>query len=141
MLEIFALSAYDAGRMIGVAVLAVLLVALVRRGLRKGAVTDWIAAAVVAVLLAGALLRAGGDDAWASGEGAQLRAGFIAGCEHSAASIVDCGCVFTELTSAPPYDTPAGFATLEDPIRQAQQTGDLSLIPQPYIAAANTCRR
>jgi hypothetical protein len=141
MLEILALSAFDAGRMAGGAILAILLVALVRRAARKRAVTDWIAAAAVAVLLAGALLRAGGDDAWASGEGAQLRAGFIAGCESSAGSIVDCGCVFTELTSAAPYDTPAGFATLHGPVSQAQQTGDLSLIPQPYIAAANACRR
>jgi hypothetical protein len=141
MLETLAISAYGAGRMTAVAVLAVLLFALVRRGLRRGAFTDWIAAAVVAVLLAGAVLRAGGDDAWASGEGAQLRAGFIAGCESSAASIMDCGCVFTELTSAPPYDTPAGFATLQGPVRQAQQTGDLSVIPERYIAAMNACRR
>jgi hypothetical protein len=141
MLEILAVSAYGAGNIIAFTVLAVLLVALVRRGLRKGAVSDWIAAAVVAALLVGGVLRAGGDDAWASGEGAQLRAGFIAGCENSAGSLVDCGCVFTELSSAPPYDTPAGFATLADPVRQAAQTGDLSLIPQPYIAAATACRR
>jgi hypothetical protein len=141
LLEILAISAYGVGRMTAVAVLAVLLIARVRRGLRRGAFTDWLAAAVVAVLLAGAVLRAGGDDAWASGEGAQLRAGFIAGCENSAASIVDCGCVFAELTSAAPYDTPAGFATLVGPVRQAQQTGDPSVIPQPYIAAANACRR
>jgi hypothetical protein len=139
--DVLAMSAYSAGRMAAVAVLAVLLIALVRRALRRGAFTDWIAAAVVAVLLAGALLRAGGDDAWASGKGEQMRAGFLAGCENSAASVVDCGCVFAELTSAPPYDTPAGFATLEGPVRQAQQTGDPSFIPQRYIAAANACRR
>jgi hypothetical protein len=84
MFGILAISAYGVGRLTAVAVLAVLLIALVRRGLRRGAFTDWIAAVAVALLLAGAVLRAGGDDAWASGEGAQMRAGFIAGCESSA---------------------------------------------------------
>ena len=68
-----------------------------------------------------------------------MKPGFLAGCESSAGGAVDCDCVFAELTSEAPYDTPEGFATLQDTVRRANETGDVSQIPAAYVSAVQRC--
>jgi hypothetical protein len=142
-----ALSAFAAGQMLGKLTLAVLFVLLVlrafdvlprRKPVRNGRATDLAVAALLGVLLAGSLLT-GRADAWDGTQARELRAGFLAGCETSAGGAIDCECVFAELTSAPPYDTPAGFATLQAPVARAVQTGDNGEIPAAYISAVQRC--
>jgi hypothetical protein len=142
-----ALSAYAAGRTAGTLVLAALLVLLLLRALgalpRKQSARgsrggDIAVAALLGALLAGSLLT-GRADAWDGEVGERMRAEFVAGCESSAGSAIDCACVFAELTGAPPYDTPAGFATLEAPVSRAAKTGDMAHIPASYITAVQRC--
>jgi hypothetical protein len=142
-------TAYQAGRYIGMATVAAVLVLLIRRGIdqsrpSRSRATDAIAALVVGVLLIVGLIRLGGDgdrnDPWKSAEGAQMKAGFINGCESTAAALVDCGCAFDHLTSAPPYDTPPGLATLVGPVRVAQQSGNPGDIPTVLVSAMEACR-
>jgi hypothetical protein len=143
---LLAVSAYQLGRSIGTSLLVLLLVALVWRTLssrrsRRARVTDGVAAAVVAALLvAGATRPSPVDDlpdAWSSPAAAELRAGFIAGCEQTAPAQLDCGCVFSSLSSVPPYDTPRGFATLQDVLAGAER--DPAALPGPVVAAVRTC--
>ena len=142
-----ALSAYPAGRTAGTVVLAVLVILLVLRALgglprkqpaRGSRVTDLGVAALLGVLLAGSLLT-GRADAWEGEAGKQMRVDFVAGCESSAGGTIDCACVFAELTSAAPYDTPEGFATLNEPLTRAAQTGGVAHIPAAYITAVQRC--
>jgi hypothetical protein len=147
VLTILAVSAYDAGRYAAYAVLALLLVALVRR-IRSGRrsprsrLTDSIAACVVALLLGTGVVRAATDgDPWSSEEGVEMRAGFLAGCESSAGTAVDCGCTFDALVSAPAYDTPKEFAALGAVVERAIRENDVSVIPAEYLNAARSCAR
>jgi hypothetical protein len=142
-------SAYETGRFLGMATLAVLLVALIRRIANpakapRARKTDAIAALVVAALLIAGLARiAGGDDKsdpWKSGQGAEMKAGFIDGCNATSAAFVDCGCAFDHVTSAPPYDTPDGLAALAGPVRAAQQSGSPGDIPAVLLSAMQSCR-
>jgi hypothetical protein len=137
-----ALSAYADGRTAGTLVLAALLVLLLLRAFgglprkqpaRGSRVTDLAVAALLAVLLAGSLMS-GRADAWEGEAGKQMRVDFVAGCESSAGGALDCGCVFAELTSAPPYDTPEGFATL-----RTTPAGDVARIPAAYVTAVQRC--
>jgi len=143
----FALTAYEAGRSLGTIALAVLFVLLVLRAFdvlpRKkptphGKLTDLGVAAILGVLLTVTFFN-GRADAWDGDEGRQMKAGFIAGCESSAGSVLDCECVFAELTSEAPYDTPEGFAQLKEPVQQATESGDVSQIPAAYFSAVQDC--
>jgi hypothetical protein len=142
-------TAYQTGQYLGMATLAVVLVLLVRRGINhdrqsRSRGTDLIAALVVAALLIAGVVRLGGDgdrgDPWKAGEGAQMKAGFINGCESTSAGLVDCGCAFDHLTSAPPYDTPPGLATLAGPVQAAQQSRNPGDIPAVLLSAMEACR-
>jgi hypothetical protein len=144
-----ALSPYAAGRTAGTLVLVALVVLLLLRAFgglprkqpaRGSRVTDLGVAALLGVLLAGSLLT-GRADGWDGGEGKQMRADFVAGCESSAGGTIDCACVFAELTSTAPYDTPEGFATLDEPLARAAQTGDVARIPAAYMTAVQRCVR
>ena len=144
-----ALSAYAAGRTAGTLVLAALVVLLLLRAFaglgrkqaaRGSRVVDLGVAAILGVLLAGSLLT-GRADGWDGGEGKQMRADFVAGCESSAGGTIDCACVFAELTSVAPYDTPEGFAGLDEPLARAAQTGNAAQIPAAYITAVQRCVR
>ena len=146
-MHVFALTAWQAGNGVGTVALAVLFVLLVLRAFdvlpRKkptphGRLTDLGVAAVLGVLLTVAFFN-GRADAWDGDAGRQLKAGFIAGCESSAGTVLDCECVFAELTSESPYDTPAGFAQLQEPVRRASQSGDMSQIPAVYFSAVQSC--
>ncbi|MET0818787.1 MAG: hypothetical protein ABWZ67_14585 [Solirubrobacteraceae bacterium] len=143
----FALTAYEAGRSVGTIALAVLFVLLVLRAFdvlpRKkptphGKLTDLGVAAILGVLLIVTFFN-GRADAWDGDEGRQMKAGFIAGCQSSAGSVLDCECVFAELTSEAPYDTPEGFAQLKEPVQQATESGDVSQIPAAYFSAVQDC--
>ena len=142
-----ALTAYDAGRNVATIAVAVIFVLLLLRAFdvlprKKPApnakLTDLGVAAVLGVLLTVALFN-GRADAWDGDTGKQLKAGFIAGCESSAGTVLDCECVFAELTSEAPYDTPEGFAQLQEPVRRASQSGDMSQIPAVYFSAVQSC--
>ncbi len=141
-------SAYASGRLLGLVVLALLLVLLVRRIVLarrtpRSRLTDSIAACVVAALLVAGVMRAAGDEggSWSSAEGTEMRAGFIQGCESSAGGVVDCGCTFDALTSAPAYDTPKELASLAPVLRRAEAANDVGMIPQEYVTAARSCVR
>jgi hypothetical protein len=144
-----AATAYQTGQTAGMVTLAVLFLALMRRLVRpnrsaQARWTDGIAVLVVAGLLIGNTVRmSGGDDSgsdpWRSGQGAQMKAGFIDGCQATSATFVDCGCAFEHLTSSPPYDTPSGLATLVGPVRVAQQTGNPRDIPDVLVSAMQSC--
>jgi hypothetical protein len=142
-------SAYEAGQALAMVVLAALLVALVVRAVRRKArlgqlpVTDVIAAVIVTALLVASVARLGGGDQtdpWASQEGKELRAGFIAGCGDSSNGVVDCTCVFDEIRSEAPYDTPSEFASLAGPVMAAQQAQDLNAVPGIIIRSVQACR-
>jgi hypothetical protein len=142
-------TAYQTGQYLAMATMAVGLVLLIRRAINQNRPsrsrgTDVIAAVVVAVLLVGGLVRLGGEgdrnDPWKSGEGAQMKAGFINGCESTSAGVIDCGCTFDHLTSAPPYDTPPGLATLVGPVRAGQQSGNPANLPAVLLSAMDACR-
>jgi hypothetical protein len=142
-------TAYQTGQYLAMATMAVGLVLLIRRAVdqkrpSRSRATDVVAALVVGALLVGGIVRLGGDgdrnDPWKNGEGAQMKAGFINGCKSNSAGVIDCSCAFDHLTSAPPYDTPPGLATLVAPVRAAQQSGDPADIPAALISAMEACR-
>jgi hypothetical protein len=142
-------TAYQTGQYLGMAMLTVLLVLLIRRGINqsrpsRSRATDVIAALVVAALLIAGIVRLGGDgdrdDPWKTGEGAEMRAGFINGCESTSGGFIDCGCAFDHLTSAPPYDTPPGLAKLAGPVQAAQQSRNPGDIPAVLVSAMEACR-
>lgn len=170
MPSIIAISAYDTGSLFGLAALAALLVALVVRVWRAGPATsaapamgglapevtrpprggrrrsDVVALCVVAiwfVAATGYFVTKGGssDDPWASTQGASTRAGFLDGCQDSAGRLVDCGCVFDTLRSAPPFDTPDGFITMAPAFQRASASGDPKQLPAAYVTAVRSCRR
>jgi hypothetical protein len=165
-----AISAYDIGSFAGLATLAALLVALSVRVWRAAPAPsaapatgglaaevtrppaagrrrrDVIALCVVAVWFAAAAGYAatkGGpsDDPWASAQGVNTRAGFLDGCQDSAGRLVDCGCVFDTLRSAPPFDTPDGFIAMVPAVQRASASGDPKLLPAAYVTAVRSCRR
>jgi len=132
------------------ATLAALLVGLLRRCANptkppRARATDAVAALVVAVLLVANFVRPFGDDdrddPWKNGQGAQMRAGFIDGCNSSTGGLVDCGCAFDRLTATPPYDTPAGLVSLAGPVRAAQRSGDPRDVPAVLVTAMRSCAR
>lgn len=144
MLTILAVSAYDSGRYAAWVVMAILLVALVRRILSarrraRSRLTDSIAACVVAVLLISGVVRGSGDGpSWSSDEGAQLRAEFVDGCESTAGGAFDCGRAFDCLVSEPAYDTPK---ELEDALEPAVTANDPSALPADYLDALQSCAK
>ena len=82
----------------------------------------------------------GATGSWSSQQGAEIRAGFIAGCGHGLASKQRiCECLFDRVAASPPYNTPAGFEGLAPAMRRFEETRDVSLIPQPLLSAARTC--
>jgi hypothetical protein len=91
----------------------------------------------------GAIVGPGSAEAssWSSQQGIEARAGFIDGCNQSAGARLDCRCVFDRLIAVPTYSTPAGFATLDGPVEQFEQTGDRSYIPVAYVEAAAACEK
>ena len=142
-------TAYQTGQILGMAALAALLVALIRRWMNartesRARTTDAIAAVVVAALLIGGIVRlvagADRDDPWKTDQGVQLKAGFMAGCHDSANGLVDCGCAFKHITSVPPYDTPSGFASLSGPVDAAKASGDPRDLPAVLMSALSSCR-
>ena len=145
-----AATAYQTGQALGMVTLAVLFLALMSRLVRLNRSaharwTDGIALLVVAGLLIGNIVRmSGGNDSgsdpWTSGQGAQMKAGFLDGCQATSATFVDCGCAFEHMTSSPPYDTPSGLATLAGPVQVAQQTGNPRDIPDVLVSAMQACQ-
>jgi hypothetical protein len=69
-----------------------------------------------------------------------MKAGFIDGCQSSSGGLVDCACAFEHITSAPPYDTPPGFARLAGPVDAARKSGDPRDLPAVLITAMQSCR-
>src|SRR4051812_46406488 len=134
-------SAYQAGQYAATATLAVALVALIVRLLKRtastrGRRTDALAALVVAALLAGSVIGLSGEDApdtWETQQGVEMRAGFIAGCNNSSGAAVDCGCAFDHITSDSSFDTPEKFATLAGPVAAAQRSQDPADLPPALL--------
>ena len=131
-----AMTAYESGQVAARATMALLIVLLVRRFLRRLRASDAVAAIVLAVLLVGALVRAsggsdvdtaaagasGGSASWSSAYGTNMRAGFMDGCRENMSGEVDCRCLFSKLTSEPSYSTPPGLRC--DGERAAGHQGD-----------------
>ena len=143
-----ALSAYQVGRYLAMATLAVLLVALLVRLSRRapgtqGRRTDALAALVVAALLVGNVVGFGGEETpegWETQQGVELRAGFVSGCNDSSGATVDCGCAFEHIRSDSAYDTPEKFATLVGPVAAAQQSQNPADLPPVFMTAMQSCR-
>jgi hypothetical protein len=76
---------------------------------------------------------------WSSQQGAQTRAGFVAGCKGSGGTTTDCTCLFSRLISYQRYSTPAGFATLNAAAELYKQTGNRADIPAVYVQSAQSC--
>jgi hypothetical protein len=108
---------------------------------RRARTTDALAGLVAGLLLVAALVHfigaQTGSGPWDTPQGRGLHAAFLIGCDHGGA--LDCKCVFQRLTSGPPYDTPAGFATLQRPMATFVRTGDVSAVPQQFVAAVRAC--
>lgn len=133
--------AYHVGQVVGLVFVIILAIAVVRS--RHGTVLS-----VVAVVVAGAVLVVGIKDMlangstqpWSTREGVNVRAGFIGGCSHDEASrAATCECVFSHISSAPPYDTPRGFEGLAATILRFQRTGDVRVLPATVLSAAHSC--
>jgi hypothetical protein len=99
-----------------------------------------LATAFLASSISRGLLDGGPSSPWSTGEGANLRAGFIAGCSKGVSSRArTCQCVFARLSSAPPYDTPKGFALLNADLRSFEQTRDTSTLPAVLFSSVRSC--
>ncbi len=116
---------------------------------REGPEAKDLAIAAVAVVLAGAyivsgishgLLDSGKPSPWSTSEGANVRAGFIAGCGKGDPSRErTCECVFAKLSSTPPYDTPAGFEQLGATLAAVERTRDVSALPPALLSGIRSC--
>ncbi|HEX7291040.1 MAG TPA: hypothetical protein VF250_07940 [Conexibacter sp.] len=105
--------------------------------------SDAVAAAAFAVLCVGALWhfaddRPGGGGPWDTEEGRATQASFMQGCMQTADPRLEgyCRCVFDELTSAPPYDTPQRLAALDSIALRARVIEDY---PPRLVAVARAC--
>jgi hypothetical protein len=100
------------------------------------------AALVLAAMLVASAVRMTGTrhTPWDSGMGAQMKAGFIAGCSQTGKSTAHCGCLFSHLTARVPYNTPDGFEGLATNLGEFVRTGDVRVLPQGYVDAIMACR-
>jgi hypothetical protein len=99
-----------------------------------------VAAGVVLVAGANSLLAEHASGPWAKSPGVEIKAGFEDGCSASGTARSTCQCVFSRITSVPPYDTPSGFATLQNGLQTFARTGSVTDIPPVMIAAVRGCR-
>ena len=100
------------------------------------------AALVVAVLLTASVLRMTGthQTPWDTGIGAQIKAGFIAGCSQNGQSTAHCGCVFSRVTARAPFNTPSGFEGVVSNLGEFVRTRDVRALPKGYVDAVMACR-
>ena len=100
-----------------------------------------LVATVLSTLIVILAVKAGdAGGSWSSARGANLRAGFVAGCEHGRADLVaTCECVFARITSLPAYDTPDRFETLVPTARRALADGSVNELPPELLAAGRSC--
>jgi hypothetical protein len=110
------------------------------RNLLIVAVAVILAAAFVASSISRGLLDSGSAGPWSTSEGANLKAGFIAGCGKGITSRTQtCECVFTRLSSIPPYNTIGGFEQLEAELHAFEQTRDRSRLPVALLSSVRSC--
>ncbi len=112
---------------------------------RRSFSVEWrfgAAALVLAALLIGSVVRMTGTHPtpWDSGIGAQIKAGFIAGCSQTGKSAAHCGCVFSHVTARAPYNTPNGFEGLATNLGEFVRTRDVRVLPKGYVDAILACR-
>ncbi len=81
-----------------------------------------------------------GLDSWQSSKGKEMHAEFVRGCSQSAMGRIDCECVFTKITSTPPYDTPKGFLKIDREFARYRQTGNPDDVPRLFVDVAMACR-
>ncbi len=110
------------------------------RNLLIVAVAVILATAYVASSISRGLLDSGSTGPWSTGEGANLKAGFIAGCGKGVVSRTQtCECVFARLSSMPPYNTLSGFEQLGAALRAFEQTRDRSTLPVALLSSVRGC--
>jgi len=62
-----------------------------------------------------------------------MRAGFMDDCRTNMEAAVDCGCLFSKLTSRSAYSTPQRFAAMANKMQATKK------IPAPYMRALDSC--
>ena len=62
-----------------------------------------------------------------------MRAGFMDDCRTNMEAAVDCGCLFSKLTSRSAYSTPQRFAAMANKMEATKK------IPAPYMRALDSC--
>jgi hypothetical protein len=134
-------TSYHVGQVVGLVILLLIGVLVVRSRLSPMVkVVVLLVLATVLVLDVNKFTSGKASQAWATTEGVNARAGFIAGCSQQDASRVSrCECVFERLSKVAPYDTPSAFATLDASIETYRQTRNVNALPPPLIAAIRTC--
>jgi hypothetical protein len=112
---------------------------------RSASGSVFMALAMIAVAAAAAyfvvIKPSAGMSSWQSSEGKQMHAEFVQGCNRTAMGRIDCECVFTKISSTPPYDTPKGFLKITEEFERYRQTGNPADIPQLFVDVAMACRR
>jgi hypothetical protein len=113
---------------------------------RVARVTDIVGALVCSAILAFGIVRGIPErpprNVWETDQGHQMHIGFVTGCRDGAYGPgVACECLFDELKSRPPGDTPSGFTRLTQSIRYATLRGDPRWVRPRAAAAMQACRR
>jgi hypothetical protein len=133
-------TAYEVGEVTGMVIVAVVAFAVIRR--YRASVTSAAVVLVAAAIVIFGLkhLLGASNQAWATSEGVNLRAGFIVGCSNGVSSrVTRCECVFKRVSRVPPYDTPTGFMEMVISVRRFEQTRDLSALPPALVEAGRSC--
>ena len=154
-------TAYQAGQLTGLAFALVLAVYVIHRAMTRGFGSKRRPAreatiALIATLIAGAYLisgvqggmfestssanASGSGEGWSDAKGAEVRAGFLAGCSQSVQSReAICECVFSRISALPDYNTPRSFETLAASLASFQQTHQISSLPAAMVSAIRSC--
>jgi hypothetical protein len=136
-------TSYHVGEVVGLFILAIIVVAV----LRSGAAAIIKAAAVViaaAMIVVGVKHLTNPNDraAWATSQGINVKAGYIAGCSKGESSRVKrCECIFDRVSSSPPYDTPSGFESMIVSLERFQRTRNIADLPPALVTSIRACSR
>jgi hypothetical protein len=114
-----------------------------RRGrTRRDLVIAAIAVVVAGVYIVSAIHRPLGSssgESWASSQGVNVKAGYLAGCAKGGQQYGTCECLFDRISAVAPFNTPAGFTGLQSAVRRADETRDAAYLPGAVLTAFRDC--
>jgi hypothetical protein len=83
----------------------------------------------------------GSDNKSSGGVPANVRAGYVAGCQQSGQTKAGCECLFTNLTDKEGVNTEAEFQALADKVKTATQSANpAAALPPEFKRAAIACK-